>query len=188
MLFLSKQDKKTCIIIQSYYLGDVALKVLFGATLSICKIFTFLAVSPFAIHKVLQMFLMISIGNNTLMTILSGCWSAHYFYSSSHKVNNTTNNKTVQVALGSNRFELFNIFSFTLYLKLCGPILNLRLQQGQVIPNQFRNISHCWHRFCPLIYLPELASLIALYCRNNPLQDMTKVASSLIVNVYQLWV
>jgi hypothetical protein len=40
--------------------------------------------APLTIHKVLQMALIISITNKTLLTVFGGCGFVHHFYTLSH--------------------------------------------------------------------------------------------------------
>ena len=55
----------------------------------------------------------------------------------------------------SNVVRLVLALSFALYFKFLGLVLSLYPQHGHQRPSHFINISHIWHLFCPLAYLPE---------------------------------
>lgn len=59
--------------------------------------------------------------------------------------------------------------NFALYFKFLGLVLSLYPQHGHQRPSHFRNISHIWHRFCPLAYLPIPTGFWALCLEHIPL-------------------
>ena len=62
--------------------------------------------------------------------------------------------------------------NFALYFKFRGFVLSLYPQHGHQRPFQFMNISHIWHLFWPLLYLPAPDGFCALWRMQIPLHTM----------------
>jgi len=71
--------------------------------------------------------------------------------------------------IGSISFTLLAL-NFALYFRFLGFVLSRYPQHGHHSPSHFMKISHIWHRFWPLTYLPEPTGFWALWRIHIPLQ------------------